>query len=51
MGGMPVAVELDKEAARYDDGGGGDGGDNDDDGVYWLHYFLCHQHPSEKSAE
>lgn len=47
MGGMPVAVELGKEAARYDDGGGGDGGDNDDDGVYWLHYFLCHQHPLE----
>lgn len=45
MGGMPVAVELDKEAVQYDDDGGGDGGDNDDDGVYWLHYFLCHQHP------
>lgn len=34
MGGMPVAVELDKEAVQYDDDGGGDGGDNDDDGVY-----------------
>ena len=46
MDGMPV--ELDMAAAQNDDDDDGGGGDNDDDDVYWFHYSLWGQHPSEE---